>query len=736
MDQDIDGQHLNGSAGRAVTEESDAGATNGAAERKKEYFSVRLTFSGSSQEFEDPRLAGEAFFRADPAERPLVTHVDGNTARTMARTELHGQHESGETRYFKSLPDSHAPDAEFRAGFLAAMEASISERLEKVTHGRDGANVVERLDAGLKDDLEAFARREPEKAASLWSERTEEPAPGPTLQAAVKAREGVVEAETQVGQVVTAEKPQVVATGDWVTTDRHVELRPVTVATDRGLHAGFEARVPEGETGISFSDRAFATSRDALRHAWDFYEGGEEGLEIAVSRAAAMDRDTGDDADRMPSGLVLEHREQPEFPRPETAIYAGEEAQLVLTLGRDTEASRDLAERLVADPAFRKVVAEHIPDAEATLGTGRFVDGEGSAGLLPDELLTVTAYGRDGNAEVLAKFPDEGPLSEALARHLAESPVLTAHVEEERLRSDFTADPARAISAWVAQSDAWIDRLPSEQQEDLRSEMQYIAKEAAAAFGLDRDHVGREAPPRSTVYSTAISPTTLSIAGEETALQTGNAGNLQASLALNARLAGIDAEKLGKRLETGAANAREEEAWVKSDLTDVAKRHGYDLDNPQGRSAAAERLDRFYERAAEMIQSARGIDVSRTPDPMVEALGKMAKLHAQQGSVAFRNETQARDFAEEMKERYGASVLKDIAAGRTDALAKDVPDASARQAMAAAVLSAAKEHPSLGLSAHEVGAAERRMAAEAATKPPEHERAPVHDRAHVKDREF
>jgi hypothetical protein len=506
------------------------------------------------------------------------------------------------------------------------------------------------------------------------------------------------------------------------------------VVTDRGLHAGFEAKLPEGETEISFSERAFANSWDALRHAWDFYEGGEEGLEIAVSRMAAMDRDFGEDANSSPSGLVLEHREQPEFPRPETAIYAGEEAQLVLTLGRDTEASRDLAERLVEDPAFRQLVAEHIPDAEATLGTGRFVDGEGSAGFLPDELLAVSSYGRDGSAEVLAKFPDEGPLTEALARHLAESPVLKAYAEEERLRSDFTADPARAISAWVAQSSAQIDRLPSDRQEDLRSEMQGIAKEAAAAFGLDREEA--DAPPRSTLYSTAIRPKTLTVSGEETELQTGSAGNLQASLTLNARLAGIDAEKLQKRLETGASNAREEESWVKSDLAEVAKRHGYDLDNPQGRNAAAERLDRFYERAAEMIQSARGIDLSRTPDPMVEALDRMAKLQAQQGSVAFRNEDQARDFADEMKERYGGSVLKDIAAGRTDALAKDVPDASARQAMAAAVISAAKEHPSLGLSAHEVDAAERRMAADVAPKPPEHVRASVHDKTHAKDREF
>lgn len=736
MDQDIDAQQMNGPTQRAVTEDREAGATIGAAERKKENFSVRLTFSGTSQEFEDPRLAGEAFFRADPAERPSVTHVDGNTARTMARTELHGTHEGGETRYFKSLPDSHAPDAEFRAGFLAAMEASISERLERVQADRTGETIVERLDAGLKDDLEAFARREPEKAASLWSDRTEEPAPGPILQAVVRARKGVVEAETQVDRQITAEKPQVVANGDWVTTDQNVALRPVAVATDRGLHAGFEATLPEGETEISFSERTFATSRDALRHAWDFYEGGEEGLEIAVSWAAAMDRDTGDDANRVPSGLVLEHREQPEFPRPETAIYAGKEAQLVLTLGRDREAIRDLAERLVADPAFRQVVAEHIPDAEATLGTGRFVDGEGSAGFLPDELLAVTSYGRDGGSEVLAKFPDEGPLSEALARHLAESPVLTAHVEEDRLRSDFTADPARAISAWVAQSDARIDRLPSEQQEELRSEMLGIAKEAAAAFGLDRDYAGREAPPRSTLYSTAIRPNAVVVGDEETKLEKGRGETLHAVLSLTANLAGIEAKKLQSRLETGAANAREEEAWVKSDLADVARRHGYDLDNPQSRSTAAERLDRFYERAAEIIQSARGINLSRPPDPMVEALDKMAKLHAQQGSVSFRNETQARDFAEEMKDRYGANALKDIAAGRTDALAKDVPEASARQAMAAAVISAAKEHPSLGLSAHEVETAERRMAAEASPRPLEHARVSVHDRAHAKDREF
>ncbi len=717
---------------RPGTERSDA--ERSATERPKEYFSVRLTLSGAAQEFEDPRQAGEAFFRADPAERPSVAHIDGNTARTMARTEIHGTHESGETQYFKSLPDSHAPDAEFRAGFLNAMEASLTERLGKVEWGKDGPAETERLDTGLRDDLEDFARREPEKAATLWADHSDAVPPGPTLRAAVQAREEVADREVAAYQDALAEKPAIIATGDWVTTDANVELRPVTVATDRGVHTGYEANLPGGENEVTYSDRTFPNSREALRHAYDFYEGGEEGLELAVKRTVEMDRELVDEPDRGPEGIVLEHRPQPEFARPETAIYAGDDAQLVLTLGRDNENTRYLAERLVADPEFRKVVAEHIANAEATIGTGRFVDGEGSSGFLPDELLAVTSYGRDGGAEVLAKFPDEGPLSEALAKHLAQSPVMAAYVEEEQQRSDFASDPARAISTWVAQSNAQIDRLPKDAQGDLRAEMQGIATEATAAFGLDRQQAEIEAPPRSTLYSTSIGASYLNVAGTEKELQDGAGENLQLILRMIASTTRIDPEKIRQRLETGAANAREEEAWVKSDIAEVAKYHGFDLGSQQGRNSAAERLDRFYERAAELIHSARGIVVDRSPDPLVEALGSLVRVHASQGSVAFRNENQARDFAEEMKERYGATVLKDIAAGRTEALTKDVPDPAARAAMAVAVVSAAKEHPSLGLSAHEAEAAERRMVSQTSSRPPEHARAHAHDRN--QDREF
>jgi hypothetical protein len=547
---------INAGAARPETERSDA--ERAAADRPKEYFSVRLTLSGAAQEFEDPRQAGEAFFRADPAERPSVAHIDGNTARTMARTEIHGTHETGETRYFKSLPDSHAPDAEFRAGFLNAMEASLTERLGKPEWGKDGPAVTERLDTGLRDDLEAFARREPEKAATLWADHSDAVPPGPTLRAAVQAREATADRDVAAYRDTSAEKPPIIATGDWVTTDANVELRPVAVATDRGIHTGYEANLPGRETELTVSERTFPNSREALRHAYDFYEGGEEGLELAVRRAAEMDRALVEEPDRRPEGLVLEHRPQPEFARPETAIYAGDDAQLVLTLGRDNENTRDLAERLVADPEFRKVVAEHIPDAEATLGTGRFVDGEGSAGFLPDELLAVTSYGRDGSAEVLAKFPDEGPLSEALAKHLAQSPVMAAYVEEEQQRSDFHGDPARAISAWVAQSTARSTDCRQTDKTTCDPKCRASPRKRRQPLdwiGTDRARI----PAPIDALQHRHRRDTLVVGGAETEFQNGSAESLRADLSLNARLAGIDAEKLQSARNRGRKCPRRRE---------------------------------------------------------------------------------------------------------------------------------------------------------------------------------
>ena len=76
-------------------------------------------------------------------------------------------------------------------------------------------------------------------------------------------------------------------------------------------------------------------------------------------------------------------------------------------------------------------------------------------------------------------------------------------------------------------------------------------------------------------------------------------------------------------------------------------------------------------------------------------------------------------------------MLKDMAEGRTEALVGDVTDPAARLAMAQAVIAAAKEHPALGLDAHEAEAAERKLALQA-----EAQDRPAPERSRDRDREL
>lgn len=630
-----------------------------APESRKEIFSVRLTHSGEAREFSDPREAGAAFFRADASERPSVTHVEGNTARTMARTEVHGLNEAGDPRYVKSLPNSHTPDAAFRAGFYDAMEVSISERLGKAELGSEvaskGMQVSQnaktqdaRIDAQLKDDLEAYATARPERAAALWVERREGSPPGPQLLAAVNAREeGTGRADTGSPDVAPA--------------------------SQRGVTLGVELRSP------------------------------------------------------------------PDEPKRETAIYAGEDAQLILSLGRNDSQTRKLADDLVADPGFRKAVAAHVPDAEATLGRGDFIDG-GSIGHLPDKVLAVTAQTREGQGATLVQFPDQSAVSRSVANHLSESPVLQAFAAEERGRTQDWRDPSATLSAWVQDSDARIAKLPWYKQDNLRKEMYGIASEAASAFGLAREKASLIAAPRSTLYGASLQAETLSLGGEAKTLTPESRAQLRETLTAEAEAVGIDPAKIAHRLEGGAVNARQEEGWVQSDIREVAARHRLDMGDDGDRSGAARLVDRFYQKAADTLRHAHASEQvsDRGPDRdhVLGALAALAKVNAIQGTVSFKSDDQARSFAEDLKSEFGAGVIRDLAAGRTEALAKDVPNPATRAAMAQALVSAAKEHPGIGLTPAEIDAAERRHAPQAESQMPEPKRQPHRIHIHSSDREL
>jgi len=110
---------------------------------------------------------------------------------------------------------------------------------------------------------------------------------------------------------------------------------------------------------------------------------------------------------------------------------------------------------------------------------------------------------------------------------------------------------------------------------------------------------------------------------------------------------------------------------------------------------------------------ARGLKAEIAAKQLRQTLTAMAEIEEKHGRVAFDRDESARVFSEDMRKRYGATIIKDLAKGKTEALAADFPDPAMRQKIASAVVAAALEHEEIGLSLHEARAAQDRLQAEA-----------------------
>ncbi|WP_444451350.1 hypothetical protein ACTTAI_00200 (plasmid) [Rhodobacter capsulatus] len=93
---------------------------------------------------------------------------------------------------------------------------------------------------------------------------------------------------------------------------------------------------------------------------------------------------------------------------------------------------------------------------------------------------------------------------------------------------------------------------------------------------------------------------------------------------------------------------------------------------------------------------------------LVGAMRAMARTIAATGTVCFGSDEEAERFAADLRQRYGKGIATDLAAGRTDALMQDFPERRERQAVALAVVSAARAHPGMGVTLREAERAEVR----------------------------
>lgn len=265
------------------------------------------------------------------------------------------------------------------------------------------------------------------------------------------------------------------------------------------------------------------------------------------------------------------------------------------------------------------------------------------------------------------------------------------------------------LDNWMTEVSAKIARLPEAGQAELRSEFNAISARALAALGNAHGAELAKSPPHTALYQASMREGELSFAGGKTELTPDAAQSLTKALTANAEAAGLDGEKIGERLARGAANAHEERDWIKADVHAVAAKKGLNMDDKDQRAEAAGTVDRFYEKATELLAQARGVRVEWSGDRLRNTLTSMAEIEQAHGRVPFDTAESARTLSKDMQERYGENIVKDLAAGKTDALETDFADPATRQKIAKAVVAAAVEHEEIGLSPDEARAAQERL---------------------------
>ena len=272
------------------------------------------------------------------------------------------------------------------------------------------------------------------------------------------------------------------------------------------------------------------------------------------------------------------------------------------------------------------------------------------------------------------------------------------------------ADLDQHFSGWMAEAEGKIRKMPVAERKEMRDELYGYAIDIAKGLGDARGAQLLQMLPQTKLYAMGLEGDRLTRGREAVDLQPGAADRLKTAIVGKALALGLSGDRIAERLEAGAANAWEERDWVRSDLLNLSGRRRVDLRNlDQSRKVVVD-LEGFYEAAAKLIEHARDHDVAPDNDRLLRALGSMGRIMQADGKVEFRGDAHAERFADELRQRYGAGVVAELASGQTDALVGDFEDSDQRRWIARAVVSAAKSHVAFGLTLKEARHAERLLA--------------------------
>jgi type IV secretion system T-DNA border endonuclease VirD2 len=276
------------------------------------------------------------------------------------------------------------------------------------------------------------------------------------------------------------------------------------------------------------------------------------------------------------------------------------------------------------------------------------------------------------------------------------------------------ADLDRHFSGWMAEAEGKIRKMPVAERKDMRDELYGYAIDIAKGLGDARGAQLLQMLPQSKLYATGIAGDQVTRGKEVVDLQPSAADRLKANIVNKAVALGLSGDRMAERLETGAANAWEERDWVRGDLLAIAGQRLVDLTNGEQSRKVVGELEGFYEEAAKRIDHARAHEAAPDNDRLQRALGSMGRIMQVDGKVEFRGDAHAERFADELQQRYGAGVVAELAAGRTEMLSGDFKDVEQREWIAKAIVSSAMSHVAIGLTLREARKAERNFAGRAA----------------------
>lgn len=268
----------------------------------------------------------------------------------------------------------------------------------------------------------------------------------------------------------------------------------------------------------------------------------------------------------------------------------------------------------------------------------------------------------------------------------------TMEAAQVKTKGDFV----RYFENWLDQTERDINRLPVSEQSESRREFYKIAGDIARDLGDKRGAELMQQGAKTTLYQTSLQDDGVSRGEHIRPLNSDAVAELKQRVSDQANAAGLDPHQISERMQRGAANAWEERDWIRKDVIAVADARNLDLERPEGRTKAAEMVDRFYDAVGKVLTAT--LEHRATNDRVTRALGAMEDSLRETGQVQFRSDEDARRFAGDLRERYGDNIMERLASGDDRALAADFADQRQRRQIAMAVVAAAERHEGMGLT--------------------------------------